>query len=200
MTARNSRLLDEIVVELRSQIGPVSMDLGALKSTRNNSLVNEKIANSFSGHFLDASIRAITVKLILFVTRTCEKNGNSVSKALELLPLEAESIELKRRLDHPEWPDDFLEIGSVQESISKLDRKFHEIISSSAYKRARLARDERYAHLLRGKSDIRKKQEREFEEFEDITFNEVESLSESVLEIVEEVIRIWTFSIESVES
>ena len=199
MKARNARLLDEIIDELKLQIGPASMDLGALKSTTDTELVNEKIADSFSGHFVDAAIRAITVKLILFISRSCELNGNTIAKALKILESEASNIEKKRKEDHPDWPEQLLEIGEVAEKIDFAKKELENIEESGVYKRARLARDERYAHLLRGKSDLRSKHADSFEKFDDITFKEVEELALRVLLLLKEIVRIWTFTVEDVE-
>lgn len=189
---KRSKKLDDLCGRLDKGLNAALYEIGFLEGTIDNSKVSEKISGSFSGNSLDIAIRAVISNVVLFITRSWEKNGSSIPQYLDLIAGMASEIERKRKEKHPDWPESFLEIGVVQSKIDDLNDKSSKILQSKAYLSLKVHRDEFLAHNLLGKSDARKKLD---SKFEPAKYSDVVDLSRSTAEIICEAIRIWTFSV-----
>lgn len=189
--------IDEIVEELDRRLNAELYNIGFLEGTIDNSVVSEKISDSFSGHALDIAIRAVISNTVLFVTRTWDMNGASIPNFLKSVEGEANYIEDIRRKKYPDWEGEMLEIGQVDQEIRLLRQRHELITSSNTFKSARIHRDEILAHNLEGRSGFRRALLSTGEIGEATTYRELLSLANTTANAICSVIQIWTFSIKS---
>ncbi|WP_146193164.1 hypothetical protein [Maritimibacter sp. 55A14] len=195
MTPSDASKISKTVDELTRQLTPALYDIGFFEATVDNPLVGKKIGNSFSGHALDIAIRAVAMKLVLFVTRSWERNGNSIITFLKFAGSSGEYIESERKSKHPDFPENFLQIGMVQRRLNALHRYQRCFTNHPSFIAARRYRTEHLAHLLDGQSDISKRLNKEDLIIEDLTYKDLLNLSNKTAVIISNVLQIWKFEI-----
>ncbi|MHA7867043.1 MAG: AbiU2 domain-containing protein [Salipiger thiooxidans] len=194
-----ARKIDEIVHELTRQLSAAVGDIGFLKATIDNELVELKLQHSFSGHALDVAIRAVLNNCLLFVTRSWEKNGSSIQQFVIRTKGMGKQIEAERRLRHKNFPDAYLEIGQVDEILEELELNCRNFVSQTSYLSATKYRTAKLAHLLDGKSDISRRLTKSGEDHSPINYRQLLDLAEMTARTICEIERIWLFSVRPIE-
>ncbi|ABG31658.1 hypothetical protein CEP88_19970 [Roseobacter denitrificans] len=192
---RRVKRLDKVVGQLEKRFSSALYDIGSLKGTVDNPNVGKKLGHSYSGHFLDTSIRALSAKVALFVTKSFDKNSHSVTSFLREVDGMAPYIEHVRKSKHPDWSDEWLEVGGVAKTIRELSERVDLLQSSEQFLALKINRDEMLAHSLEGESGQRRKLNKIDIDPSPITYRQLLDMSVETAEIISEAIRIWTFSV-----
>ncbi len=199
MRRSDIRKTEEVVEQLIAQLTPVLYDIGFLDGTVDNPIVSEKIGNSFSGHAPDTAIRAVAMKVVLFITRSWEKNANSIPNFIKFAGKAGAYLESNRKQKHPDWPESFLEIGRVQNKLNALERYTNCFVAHPDYLAALRHRNENLAHLLKGKSDISKRLVKDDLKVEELTYRQVLTLGKKTAVTICKVEQIWRYSVRNPE-
>ena len=187
------------VEELDKTLNSALYDIGFLRGTIGNKLVGEKIKDSYSGHAVDVGIRSVIQKSLLFVTRSWDHNSNSIPKVIEQMRGWGTELENDRKARRPDFPNDFLEIGQVEDKISKLAVDAESFLNCEEFLAAKLHRDEHVAHLLKGRSGYRRKLERLGIEVDPITYDQVVQLGTKTANFITRILQIWQFTVKNEE-
>lgn len=191
----NRKFIESAVDDIDRNLNAALYDVGFLKGTVNNPKVGEKIRHSFSGHALDIAIRAVVQKSLMFVTRSWDTNADSIPNIVKRLPGLGEEFEAERLARRPDFPKDFLELGEVEAKITELVEDTRSFQQRADLNAALIHRDERIAHMLIGKSGLRRKLEREGIETDAITYDQVILLAEDTAEMFTRIIQIVRYNI-----
>ncbi len=189
--------LDTLVENLRVDTIASTYELGFLEGTIANKVVGEKIYGSFSGHAADVAIRAVVSKTALYICRTLEGNGDSISVFLDSARERSEFIFEKRKLSRPDLPDGFIEKSEIEKSLIDLEAALIAVTSQYPYKWLRVHRDERLGHSMRLRSGSRRKLLGEELPEDEVTYDQLLELGNETARLAMEAVRIWTFGLTS---
>ena len=188
--------LDEIVARLDRRLNAALRAQGFLEATINNDSVAKKIEGSYSGHALSTSIDAVADTLVMFVSRSWETNGYSISRAAGLLSGLSIPLAARRKERRPDWSDDLLGLPSLQDDIDRLVGDVRQFLQRPDYQNLRVHRDEFLAHNLEGSSALRRKLQQQ-SSLSPITFAELIDLSDETARCTCRLLQISKFTIKN---
>ncbi|SEV97983.1 hypothetical protein SAMN05444851_0661 [Aliiroseovarius sediminilitoris] len=197
--SKNIQKLDQIAAELEKRLTASLFEVAFMEATVGNKRVTKVIDGSFSGHALDTAVQAVISNVVMFVGRNLDNHGNSLPTFVRSIQGMEQHIENARRQAHPDWPEEFLEIGKVGCSIESLAENVENALKSPEFDAVKIHRDEILAHHLENISGHRRKLERSGYEVRKVNYRQVINLANQCARLTEEAIRIWTFHVVNCE-
>ncbi|GHF00567.1 hypothetical protein GCM10016455_21970 [Aliiroseovarius zhejiangensis] len=196
---KNILKLDQIAAELEKRLTASLWEVAFMDAVVGNERVTTVINGSFSGHALDTAVQAVISNVVMFVCRNLDNHGSSLPMFIRSIQGMEQHIENARRQAHPDWPEDFLEIGKVGSSIESLAENVERALKSPEFDAVKIHRDEILAHHLENVSGHRRKLERSGYEVEKVNYRQVINLANQCARLTEEAVRIWTFHVVNCE-